>query len=92
MDQSVLRDQNFNSFISNRRSNEQREGTREAIDSDGECDRDDNIGNDSPSDNIVKKRRVAVYEKKYVCKHCGKKYFAENKLELHIVEHGNRSK
>lgn len=77
----------MNIFLFNFRLGEPREGS---VESDDVNDRfEEDIGDDGTSGNVTKKRRVKVFAKKHICKFCGKKYFAENSLLQHIVDHGN---
>lgn len=76
----------FSNFLSTEKSESNKGSVQNAND---DSDRIDDVEDISTSDNAPKKRRIVVHEKKHVCKHCGRKYFAENKLQQHIVEHGN---
>lgn len=75
-------------FLFNFRFSEPREGSVKSDDV-NDFDRFEDIGDDGTSENAGKNRPVGVHAKNYICKFCGRKYFAENKLQQHIVKHGN---
>lgn len=66
------------------RSNEQSERNEASVCSEDSIDAENN----STSDN-ARKRTIRASEKKFACKYCGKKYFAENRLKRHFDMHGN---
>lgn len=75
-------------FSFNCRLSEPRGGSVKSDDV-SDSDRSEDIGDDGTSENAGKNRLVGAHAKNHICKFCGKKYHAENKLQQHIVTHGN---
>lgn len=63
-----------------------RNASDDSMSSDDEMDRiSDNVRQPR---RVSKKPRRGAHEKRFVCKYCGQRYFAEIRLKRHIIDHG----